>query len=140
MLTKSNFFLSSASSLLAHQKLLAHIDQSVVNFIKQLIGKYKLAILSDAPSPFIREIIATNQLEKFFDTIIVSSEVHMTKADQGIFRLVLDDLQTLAAETIMIDDNPENIKIAESLGIKGFLFTDLPKLEKGLSDVGIPGR
>jgi len=116
---------------------LARIDRPTVDYIGQLKGKYRLAVLSDAPSIFIREIIAINKLADLFDAIVVSSEVHTTKADADIFKLMLDKFRISGAEAIMIDDNPKNIEIAKSVGIQGFIFTSLPQLKNDLSAAGI---
>jgi putative hydrolase of the HAD superfamily len=118
---------------------LAHIDRSVVDFAGKLKEKYRLALLSDAPSAFIREIITTNKLGSLFEAIVVSSEVHATKANAEIFKLILDALNVSGKEAIIIDDNPRNIHVAESAGIKGFIFTNLSQLKDDLSVAGIIG-
>ena len=116
---------------------LAIVRVDMVEFIKKLSGKYKLAILSDTPSLFFREIISENKLEKLFDKIIVSSEIHATKENLDTYKIVLKELDALPKETIFIDDNPANVGRARSLGIEGLVFSNQPKLEKDLSSMGI---
>lgn len=113
------------------------INASILELIKKLRSKYKLAILSDTPSPFFWEIISQNKLEGLFDKVIVSSEIRMTKADVEIYKLILEDLGILPKEAIFIDDNPANVERARSLGIKGFVFTSEIKLKTDLSSLGI---
>ena len=116
---------------------LATIDQDMIALVRRLKGSYKLAILSDAPSPFFREVIAKDKLENLFDEIIVSSEVHMTKESPGSYRFVLDKLSISPEDAIFIDDNPANVDRALSLGMKGIIFSGRAKLESDLSDLGV---
>lgn len=116
---------------------LAVINNGVVELIKTLGDNYKLAILSDSPAPFIREIILKNKLEDLFDKIIVSSEVKLTKRDDAIFELALKELDVTAEEAVFIDDRPENAERAKSLGMEAFIFTDEAKLKNELSAIGI---
>ncbi len=103
----------------------------------RLKEKYKLAVLSDTPAPFFREIISEHQLENLFDKLLISSELHMTKADSKIFTLAAHELGVSPAETIFIDDNQGNVERARSIGIMGLVFTDYHNLEKDLTALGI---
>lgn len=116
---------------------LAIINKSVVELIRALAENHKLAILSDAPALFIREIVTKNKLENLFDKIIVSSEVGLTKRDKAIFELALKELDVASNETVFVDDRSENIARAKSLGMEGFVFTDEAKLKKDLSNIGV---
>ena len=113
------------------------IRNDMIDLIKKLSGKYKLAILSDTQSSLFREIIAINKLEDLFNNIFVSSEIRMTKADTRIYQLALKELGVRAEESIFTDDKPANVERARSLGITGFVFTDRPTLENDIKKEGL---
>ncbi|TET06052.1 HAD family phosphatase [Candidatus Dependentiae bacterium] len=52
-----------------------------------------------------------------FDGVVVSAKVHLIKPDPAIFRYLLDTYQLDPQETVFIDDQEENVKAAETVGI-----------------------
>lgn len=115
----------------------AKVDQDVVNIIKKLRTSYKTALLSNAPSAVIREILAEHDLEKYFDVIIVSSEVGYVKPSPEIFMLTLEKLGLTASEAIFIDDNEKHTDAAEVLGIQSIQFQSAQQLKEHLAKLGI---
>lgn len=60
----------------------------------------------------------------YIDAALVSSHEKMTKPDREIYEHLLKKFDLKAEETVFIDDRPDNIKGAESVGIKGIYFTN----------------
>ncbi len=116
---------------------LAVIGNDMIEIVRKLKDHYKLAILSDSQSSFFREIIKTHDLEHLFNTIIVSSEINMTKANIETFTFALNTLGVKPEETIFTDDNAANVARAQSLGITGLVFSDQAQLKSDLSKLGI---
>lgn len=98
------------------------INEKVVAFIKETKGTHKVGLLSDSPSEFLRSILHKHNLENLFDTIVISSEVNITKKNKDIYSLILKKMGLDPTEVIFIDDNINNIKIAEELGIRGYKY------------------
>ncbi len=98
------------------------INNSVVSFIQEVQGSFKIGLLSDAPSEFLRALLRENVLENLFDAIVISSEVKITKRNEEIYKLILNKLEVDPPRAIFVDNDVNNIKIAESLGIKGYLY------------------
>lgn len=115
----------------------AVLDHEVVALIEKLRTKYKLGLLSNAPSEFIRALINENDLEKHFHEIVISSEVGFIKPSSEIFNLMLEKLRIRPETAIFIDDNEINVRGSEKAGLKGILYTDLPSLKKDLEALGI---
>lgn len=115
----------------------ALLHPDMLNLVKELRGRYKLAILSDTASAFFRDVLRADGISNLFDAIIVSSEIHMTKADDGSYETVLELLDVPAEQAIMVDDNPANIARAKKLGITGFIFTNYETLRTDLAGVGV---
>lgn len=115
----------------------AKLDKEVVAIAETLKNNYRIALLSNAPSAFIRALLAEHDLERLFHEIIISSEVGMVKPDAEIFQLTLERLKAEASEAIFIDDNEKHIRAAESVGIKSIQFISASQLRRDLLDQGL---
>jgi putative hydrolase of the HAD superfamily len=72
-----------------------------------------------------------------FDVLVWSYELHMTKPDPAIYRLVLERLGSGAEETLFIDDRKANVDAALALGMKGTIFSTVEKLRAELAAAGL---
>ena len=63
------------------------------------------------------------------DGIVVSSREKISKPDPRIYRLLLDRYRLDPAETVFIDDRPDNIAGARSVGMQGIVYTGMDALE-----------
>lgn len=72
--------------------------------------------------------------ELFGEHLFTSSHYGARKPDPAVFERVLDRYQTGASETFFVDDMPENIAGAESLGITSHLFTGAAALHDAIDD------
>lgn len=115
----------------------AVVDQAVVELAMQLKKNYKIGLLSNAPSDFIRALMRDHDLEKHFDEIVISSEVGMAKPAPAIFELTLERMNVKPSEAIFIDDNKTNTDAAETIGIKGVVYTDVINLKSDLKELDI---
>lgn len=100
--------------------------------LRELHSSCKLALLSNSASAYLRGELAKYDLEKYFDLIVISSEVGMAKPHAEIFSYILNKLQLSSSEVIFIDDNPKHIESAKEVGIKGIVFTDAAALRSTL--------
>lgn len=70
---------------------------------------------------------------KHFDALVISGEIKTVKPDRAIYEYLLSKYDLSPEESLFIDDNPNNIAMGESLGIKGYLFDgDAAKLREYL--------
>ncbi len=115
------------------------IDREVVEIVKSLRKDHKVGLLTNAISGFFREIMKRNRLDGLFDPVVISSEVHVAKPDQLIYRMILNKLSVPAGKVLMIDDNPANIEGAKRAGMKGILFGSAEQLREILTSLGCLG-
>ena len=108
---------------------LVKIDNDVVSIIQSLQKDFQIVLFSNAVSTFLRQILKENDLERLFDFIVISSEIGIAKPDPNFFRKALEIIDASPEEIFFIDDNLENTKTAEKLGIQAILFKDLETLE-----------
>lgn len=75
-----------------------------------------------------------------FNVLVWSYQLRVAKPDPAIFQHTLKKLGTAAAETLFIDDKPENIAAARALGMKALVYTGMTRLRYDLLDQGFsPG-
>ncbi len=72
-----------------------------------------------------------------FDAMIVSGEVQLIKPDPAIFQLAIQKTGVATPQCLLIDDNAENIAVAQRLGMQTVLFRSAEALERELRQMGI---
>lgn len=110
-----------------------------LKFIKELREhKYKVFLLTDINEDTITYL---NQeipnFESLFDGIVYSCRVGMVKKDGKVFHKLLIDHSLFPEETLFIDDNTNNLKIAKKYGLLTHKFSnpnkDINKIKRILT-------
>lgn len=98
-------------------------------YLKELKGRgYNIYLLSDLSA----DSFIYNKSFDFFNYIdggIYSFEIGSTKPNKKNYEELLKRYNLVAEETIFIDDNYENIKAANTFGIKAVQFTNLEEVK-----------
>ena len=113
------------------------IDHEVVEIINNLKQNYKIGLLSNASSGYLRKLLHENSLDILFDNLVISSEVGMIKPNPAIFEIAMDNLGVEPKESIFIDDWPNNVSAARELGLQGIVFSNALDLKENLESLGI---
>lgn len=61
-------------------------------------------------------------LKKYFDGVFSSGHLGCTKEDENFFEKVRENLQLEKEEILFVDDDPENVKVAERVGLRAVCF------------------
>jgi len=113
-----------------------HADESinpgVVNLIRQLHGRFKLAVLSNSP-PGLAEWLADWKICDLFDVVFCSGDEGLVKPDPAAYQLTLQRLNIIPQEAAFIDDTTGHVRAAQKLGIHGIKFADAEDLIKELN-------
>lgn len=94
-----------------------------LDFIKELkeSSKYKLILLSNTNELHIdwikKNVSFYEEFKNCFDAFYLSHEIQLRKPDRDIFEFVLNENNLNAKACFFVDDNQDNIKSAQSLGI-----------------------
>ncbi|MFN2186993.1 MAG: HAD family hydrolase, partial [Anaerolineae bacterium] len=110
------------------------INKDVLGLINQLHGRYKLAVLSNAP-PGLTRWLADWDILHLFDVVICSGDVGFVKPDPAIYELTLARLGVEPQEAVFIDDSLGHIEAARALGLHGIHFTTASDLADDLESV-----
>lgn len=108
------------------------VDYKIIEIINQLRDKYKIGLLSNASSSFLRNLLREHDLEKYFDEIVISSEVGLTKPSAEIYHHILSKMKVQPGEAIFIDDNEKNVDGAQSIGMHALVYKDTSSLKEEL--------
>ena len=100
------------------------LDQDLVAYIRDLKGKYRSGLLSNAWSDTRKMLTHQHPCLDAFHEAVFSAEVGLMKPDAKIYQLILKKLGTAPETSIFVDDFPENIDGANAIGMHGILFTN----------------
>lgn len=110
------------------------INIEILRFIEHLKQNgYNTYILSNAPLD-IPDYLERNDLNKYFDGKIISSEEKIVKPNKEIYELILKRFSLNPEECLFIDDKLENINGACLCKINGYIF-DYNNFDKFLKDI-----
>ncbi len=107
------------------------INKAVLDIIRQLHGRYKLAVLSNNP-PGLEKWLADWEILELFDDVFCSGDEGRVKPDPAAYQTTLDRLAVEPREAVFIDDTPGHVEAARRLNIHGILFTNARELEEDL--------
>jgi putative hydrolase of the HAD superfamily len=110
---------------------------AVYNIALRLKKNYRVALLSNINFLHLDYIKRAFPVLDAFHEILASCELKLRKPDPEIYSRALQVLGTTSRETFYTDDRPELIEGANSLGINGFVFKDVARLEADLASLNI---
>lgn len=111
--------------------------EEVIDFIKKMKPKYKLALLSDNNELMIKYIREKFEIENWFDVQVISFEEGVMKPHREIYEICLERLGLEAKECVFIDDNAENVAGAEAVGMKAIQYLEFEQVKKDLVELGV---
>lgn len=99
----------------------------IVDAIKGLYGKYKLAVISDtifSSGRVLQQILQSYELEQYFDVFVFSDQVGCSKPDSRVFAAAAKGLGVDITKIAHIGDrDAKDIKGPQGLGAKGIYTT-----------------
>jgi epoxide hydrolase-like predicted phosphatase len=110
------------------------INEAVLDLIRKLHGRYKLAILSNSPPDLTRWLVDW-EMRDLFEVVFCSGDEGMIKPDPAAFKLTRERLGVEPGEAVFIDDTPEHVEAARKLGIQGIIFTTAAVLKDDLKKI-----
>ncbi len=94
-----------------------------VQLLEDLHGRgIPLYCLSNMTEPCAAYLQGQHEFFRRFQGIVISGCVKMIKPDGAIYRHAVETFGIEAAETVFIDDRPENIEAARQVGLQGIEF------------------
>jgi putative hydrolase of the HAD superfamily len=100
-------------------------------------GQYRLASLNNESRELNEYRIRTFGLAEIFDDFFSSCFTGRRKPDPAAYRVALDVTHHTPDETLFLDDRPENVAAADSLGIHTLRVLDPGRLREELERSGV---
>ena len=104
--------------------MILDIPQRRIDLVKKLKSHYHVYLMSNSNEIhydlFIRDLqlrFGYREFDSLFDKSFFSFDTHLSKPNPDFFTLVLDRYNMKPEETLFIDDTPENILVAQQLGM-----------------------
>jgi epoxide hydrolase-like predicted phosphatase len=107
-------------------------DDVVLDFVYQLKATYKTGMLTNLRPGILYNFFTQDDLNRYFDDVVVSGEVGLMKPQPEIFYLACKRLGVTPQEAIFVDDTESNCQGAEAVGIKTVNFKGLNELKLDL--------
>jgi len=124
----------------AFNSIISKVNREMVELLKKLKmkGQFKLLAISNINSSHW-EFLQNQKWDffEYFDDLILSHEVHVTKPDHEIFKIAIEKANCQPEEILFVDDGLNNIKSAEKLGIIGINFSSSQDLINRFKELGI---
>ncbi|MCR6847343.1 MULTISPECIES: HAD-IA family hydrolase [Bacillus] len=99
------------------------IDQNTIHFLNHIKSHFKIGIITNGSTHRQKAKIINTNLNNYFDTIIISEEVGLSKPDKRIFELALNKLNVQPKNTLFVgDDLEKDIAGCQNANIKGIWF------------------
>ena len=72
-----------------------------------------------------------------FDGLVISGVERLVKPDPAIYQILLNRYDLDPADLFFVDDTPENVEAARTLGMDAHLFTGADDLRRQLVEIGL---
>lgn len=105
-----------------------HLFNDVMPFLEKASHKFELSILTNA-YPSIYRILNSLGISSYFHKVLSSSDLHICKPSREIFLLAARELRNVPENIYFVDDNLENINVAQSINITSFLLRNKTKID-----------
>jgi HAD superfamily hydrolase (TIGR01509 family) len=107
-------------------------NTELLDYIKGLKPKYKIGLLSNIGSNWIRDDFLSQKEQALFDDMVLSHEVGMAKPDPGIFELAASRLGADITDCVLIDDSQGHCQAARSLGARAIIYDNFAQMKQQL--------
>lgn len=111
-------------------------NNQLLDYIRtELKPKYKIGLLSNISTNWIRDELLNIEEQKLFDDMVFSFEVGITKPDPRIFELTCQRLGVELSEAILVDDIDRYCSVAGGLGMKTVEYKDFVSAKKQIEQL-----
>lgn len=116
-------------------RFLTPIEQTI-DLIRQLADtKNSLFVLSNMHLASIAHLEEHYDIWELFDGIVISSRIQKVKPEMQIYEHLLNRYQLEPANSVFVDDMPENLVAASLAGIKTIRFIDPAQCRRALAEL-----
>jgi putative hydrolase of the HAD superfamily len=109
--------------------------EDMVTLIQKLEPKYKIGLATNEGKMITKYKIECSGVLPYLSKVIPSYLLREIKPSASFYKKMLTIIDAKPDECVFIDDMPENVNMAQSLGLMGILFKNATQLEKKLNEL-----
>jgi glucose-1-phosphatase len=110
-------------------------NDELIKLITKIKSKYSLGLLSNAWEGARERLVGKHQFFGLFDCVLFSAEAGFRKPDPQIYLKILEKMNVEPTTAVFIDDMPQNIIGAKSVGMIAVQFTSNHQIKADLSRI-----
>ncbi|MDO8591872.1 MAG: HAD family phosphatase [bacterium] len=110
-------------------------NAQLVEYIRGLKKNYKIGMISNVATNWVRDYLLTTEEQKLFDVMVFSFEVGTTKPDPRIYEEALSKLGVVAQDCVFVDDVERYCEAARVMGMKAVLYQDFEQMKTDMEKV-----
>ena len=114
---------------------LLRANEEIIPLVERLKSSHKLVLGSNTDE--IHHTYCEQHVEALaqFDESFLSFQMGLLKPDPQFFIHILNELEASPGDCLFIDDSPENVESARSVGMTGLQFTSNDNLQSSLTAI-----
>jgi putative hydrolase of the HAD superfamily len=116
-------------------------NEPMLRLASAIKDKYKIGIITDNKKDRIAVLRKKYELDRIFDSIIISAEIGCGKDDEKIFYKAAESLGVSLKECVFIDNQSKNLVVPARIGYKTVFYdhekNDIAALIKALREFGV---
>jgi putative hydrolase of the HAD superfamily len=106
----------------------------LLEYIPTLRSRYKTALLSNITVQGIERRFPDDELDRYFDEIVISSDIGYAKPDREAYEITAERLHVAPTECIFTDDRIDFCVAAEAVGMRTIEFKNFDQFKTELED------
>ena len=110
-------------------------NTELIEYIKILKVDYKIGMLSNVGTNWVREYFLSPDEQKLFTDMVFSYEVGMTKPDHRIYEITAQKLGLSPPECMFIDDQPRYCQAAKEVGMTAIIYENFKQMKTELEEI-----
>lgn len=107
-------------------------DQALLDYILSLRKQYKTAMLSNIPAGSIYRRFSDEELQRYFDEVVVSGEMGYAKPEVEAYEITADRLGVGPQSCVFVDDRERYIDGAKEAGMQTILYRNYAQFRADL--------
>lgn len=108
-------------------------NTELLAYIEKLKHSYKIGLISNIGSNWVRESLLDDDEQYLFDEMIFSFETRLSKPDPEIFKLAADRIGEKLTDCVLIDDSESYCAAATGLGMQVVVYENFEQMKRVLS-------
>jgi HAD superfamily hydrolase (TIGR01509 family) len=99
-----------------------NLNSEIINIIKKLKIKYKIALLSNNNKEYCEEYLFKLGLSELFDVMVLSYQVGHRKPSPEVYQILISRLGVFPGDILFLDDDPTKLPAATAEGLQTLVY------------------